>query len=107
MLRSAVASIVASTRQVLAESMPILSCSIQHATAPQGRCSSTFAETLQSEFQRDPEKAAAAVGALSDTNKAEILKALAGGQGAPVGSIKYLNSLFKSADLNQDGRLCK
>lgn len=112
MFRFGTARIVANTREVLSEALPTvntLSCrvfSAQDAVAQRQRCSSTFAHRLKTEFERDPEKAAAAVGSLSEEHKAEVLRALGSSQ-APVGSIKYLNSLFKSADLNQDGKLCK
>lgn len=112
MLRSAVYKVLASTREALAEALPTLNAfsrpvfSAHDATSQQQRHSSTFAERIQIEFDRDPEKAAAALGSLSEANKAEVLRALGSSQ-APVVSIKYLNSLFKSADLNQDGKLCK
>lgn len=101
MLRSAALSIASAAKT---------SCKICYETSPARaqRClSSTFSQTMQTEFSKDPEQAAAAVASLSDANKAEVLRALAGSSQGPVGSVKYLNSLFNAADLDNDGKLCK
>lgn len=77
---------------------------VQAATSTSPPAPSTGSAILR-EFDADPKAAAKTVSGLPEAHRARIVEALLAEQDPP-GTAKYLNTLFKDADLNSDGRLC-
>lgn len=65
---------------------------------------STLTSSITEEFTRNPEQAAASIGALPDAVRAKVLHAITGDLAAP-GNVKYISTLLRNADQNQDGVL--
>lgn len=64
----------------------------------------TFEQELSSQFSQDPRGAARAISRLPEVHKSRILEQIAH-EDATLGSPKYLHSLFRDADKNNDGVL--
>lgn len=66
--------------------------------------SSSLASVISEEFRRDADKASADIAALPETLRMKVLHALTQDMESP-GNVKYISTLLRHADYNNDGVL--
>jgi hypothetical protein len=106
MIRSAFASL-ASRAFVAAEGSVSVALAARQCSGQVTQDASVpLTESLEAEFARDAEVAAATIAALPEEHRTRILHKMSNHL-APPGSVRYLNTLFREVDTNNDGLLCR